>query len=416
MEQYISLFTRNIIESLILPSFIAVFNYMLSKIVWRIYKDRINDYLDKLKKSDEVKTRLKKVEMRWIKGFKFILERPFYIFLVILILFCFVTFSTYPPNVIGKSSNSAKKLALDSKMMFEIDRHEYNDEPEGTVIYQSPHPSKILLINSLLQVVISKGKPEIPDLIGMNEEDAERVADRLKLSLDAERIHSNDPKGTIISQSPKAKKGKKISIYTEIKVTVSKGKPKVPDLIGKNKAEAETLLKERKLIPVIKEEISDKQEGTVIKQSIEPNATVNIDTQVVIVISRPQPLEIASPSHQGLVSWRPTVEVQYDSIRNNEYAWIIVLPHGTNAWHPQLSELDIVIDSSGSTWKTIYIGEDGSADIGRQFDIAVALTDGTAHQVFKSYMSNAIANQEYPGIADLPNNTAIIHKITVTRQ
>ena len=417
-EPYLYVFIKNIITSFIKPLLISITGGLIVKIVWGKNKHKIETYKRKiLRESKETKARPKQLKSLLIKGLVFILKHPIYVSIALLFLIAAITFFVSTPNVLGKNPSTAKRIVTGSKLMFETDRLEYSNEPEETVISQNPKPGKIIIINRLLKVIVSKGKPEIPDLVGVKEKEAKTIVEKLKLWLYIEkREYSNILKDTIISQSPKAKNGKKISVGKDITVIVSKGKPKLPDLIGKSKAEAETLLKERKLMPVIQEGISDKPKGTVIKQSIEPDTIVNIDTQVVIVISRPQPLEITNLFDQALVYWWPTVTVKYDSIRNNEYAWIIIHPHGTNAWHPQLSELDIVKDSSGTTSKAIYVGEEGNVDIGRQFDIAVVLTDATAHQVFKDYMSNAIANQEYPGISDLPTNVTIIHKITVTRQ
>ncbi|CAB4332174.1 unannotated protein [freshwater metagenome] len=136
------------------------------------------------------------------------------------------------------------------------------------------------------------GKPRImtvPNLSGKTISEAQKLLTDSNLALGTQtpRADNNAPKGTIIQQDPVAGEG--LEENQAVNVVVSNGKEQttVPDLIDlANKSDADLALKDAQLIlGKVTVEDSDKTEGTVLKQSIEPNSSVDVGSRVDIVIS-----------------------------------------------------------------------------------------------------------------------------------
>lgn len=147
------------------------------------------------------------------------------------------------------------------------------------------------------------GRPQImtvPNLSGKTVAEAQKLlADsNLVLGTQTPRADNNAPKGTIIQQDPIAGEG--LEENQAVNIVVSNGKEQtiVPDLIDlANKGDADLALKDAQLIlGKITVEDSDKTEGTVLKQSIEPNSSVDVGTRIDIVVSSGK---IAVPNVKG---------------------------------------------------------------------------------------------------------------------
>jgi len=140
---------------------------------------------------------------------------------------------------------------------------------------------------------------EVPDVIGMTEEEAAREFRKVNLRYEvAERVFDESPAGIIIDQSPKGGETVKVS-RPPISVWISKG-PKqvtVPNLIGKTEREAEVILSTFELKPGFREEVySDNfPKGVIIDQNPRASITVKTGTEVDYTVSlgkEPQKLEM----------------------------------------------------------------------------------------------------------------------------
>jgi serine/threonine-protein kinase len=113
---------------------------------------------------------------------------------------------------------------------------QYSDTvPEGVVISSAPKADTQLKPGDTVTVVISKGRAPItvPDLTGLNINDARAQLQQQGLSAVEEYKDSDQPADTVIGQSPKAGTGAERN--DEIKLDVSKGPalitlPRVVDL------------------------------------------------------------------------------------------------------------------------------------------------------------------------------------------
>lgn len=93
---------------------------------------------------------------------------------------------------------------------------------------------------------------EVPNLIGLSEEEARIKIEPLKLNLEVEgKDYSDSPEGTIIKMNPEY--GIKVKEGSTIKVRISLGQKmvKVPDLTGLDIIDADIILKNNGLKEVI---------------------------------------------------------------------------------------------------------------------------------------------------------------------
>lgn len=132
---------------------------------------------------------------------------------------------------------------------------------------------------------------ELPNLVGMSKEEAQKEAENLKLKFEikTEEFNKEVPEGFIISQDPKYIEKYNVKEGSTITVVVSKGqeKTKVPNVKGKSQEEALQLLEEANLKAEIIEETSKTvKEGYVISQETEPDEEAFAGDTVKIHISK----------------------------------------------------------------------------------------------------------------------------------
>lgn len=132
---------------------------------------------------------------------------------------------------------------------------------------------------------------ELPNLVGMSKEEAQKEAENLKLKFEikTEEFNKEVPEGFIISQDPKYIEKYNVKEGSTITVVVSKGqeKTKVPNVKGKSQEEALQLLEEANLKAEIIEETSKTvKEGYVISQETEPDEELFAGDTVKIHISK----------------------------------------------------------------------------------------------------------------------------------
>ena len=131
---------------------------------------------------------------------------------------------------------------------------------------------------------------DIPNLVGITKEEAEKAITERKLQLGEvkEEYNSEYEKGKIISQEPPYRENYKIKEGTTMKFVVSLGieEAVVPKVVGLKQEEAIKALEDAKLKYEIVEENNKKVEaGYVIEQETEPEKTVNAGDKVVIHVS-----------------------------------------------------------------------------------------------------------------------------------
>ncbi len=123
----------------------------------------------------------------------------------------------------------------------------------------------------------------MPPLIGQSQQQAATALEDAHLDAVFKSVDSDQPKGTVVSTSPPA--NTQVPQGSPVTVSVSKGPQKVPDVVGMQQKDAESLLRDRGFVPVPVQSSSDKPEGEVIQQIPGAGSPQNQGTQVTIVVS-----------------------------------------------------------------------------------------------------------------------------------
>lgn len=200
------------------------------------------------------------------------------------------------PSVVGLSKEEAQQEIENAKLKFEIEKEEYNkDVPEGFVISQDPtYMEKYNKVKqgSTVKVIISKGqeKTTVPKVVGMEKEEAITALEDAKLK--AEIIEETSKKveeGYVISQETDAETEVFAGDTVKIHVSIGTGIKQVTmiDVTGKTEADAKKALEDMGLVVNIGySEDSSKDNGIVLKQTVEVGKVIDEGTTVTITVNK----------------------------------------------------------------------------------------------------------------------------------
>lgn len=193
------------------------------------------------------------------------------------------------PEVIGMDFNDAVNM-YGNNIQFQEDGQEFNEAEPGIIIEQDIAAGSEFKKGAVLKVKISKGMEteEVPDVTNKNAELAKDVLKQLGFECELKDSSSTDvPKGYVIKTEPgageQAHKNSTIIIY--VSLGEEAGQVKVEDWVGRTVDDAAMLADYKGLKVVTKDVASYETEGTVVKQSLEPNSKVNKGTEIVLEYS-----------------------------------------------------------------------------------------------------------------------------------
>jgi serine/threonine-protein kinase len=156
----------------------------------------------------------------------------------------------------------------------------------GLVISVDPKPGTALKRGATVDLVVSKGREPISvvDFTGKPADQAVDVLSKAGLKVDAteQQFSATVAKGSVISQSPA---GGTLYRGDLVKLVVSKGPEmvKVPDVRGKQVAEAEQILKAAGFQTEVRQALPGINFGTVQNTDPRPNTEAPKGSKVVIV-------------------------------------------------------------------------------------------------------------------------------------
>jgi eukaryotic-like serine/threonine-protein kinase len=174
---------------------------------------------------------------------------------------------------------------------------------EGVVINSEPGGGESATNGSEVKLRVSSGprQVKVPVLVGSQRSAAvQRIRGRgLVPSISEEE--SQSPAGEVISQSPDA--GERVSQGSTVSIVVSAGKKQVtvPNVIGKQRSEAVTQMREEGLGPFVEEEETEVpgQIGRVIDQFPPPGTKLDPGAEVTVVVGR-RAIEPLPEEEEGL--------------------------------------------------------------------------------------------------------------------
>lgn len=202
------------------------------------------------------------------------------------------------PDLVGVELESAKKQVeeLNNKeqkinLSLEVKSEEFSDQyAAGYIISQDPEKSKVIKENTVINVVVSKGveKVAVPKVVGDKESDAVKKLEELGLKFELEEETNNKVQAGIVYEQD-IEEGTEVNKGDTVKIKVSAGakKVQVPSVIGSTEASAKsTLAKAGFSVTVVNEEDASKEDGTVLKQSIDAGKEVNDGSSITITVNK----------------------------------------------------------------------------------------------------------------------------------
>ena len=177
------------------------------------------------------------------------------------------------------------------------------DVEKGRIVSQDPAAGETVKTGSAITVNISIGLGDgsVPDVVGMDEEDAREALEAAGFEVgEVTTDESDEDEGTVIRQSPGG--GEQAEKGTTVDIVVSDGSQAqavVPYLIGRTIGEAQTALSNAGLSmgSISYEYSSTYAEGEVMWQQYDANARLDRGSTVRVRVSRgPQPQQTTAPS------------------------------------------------------------------------------------------------------------------------
>ena len=196
------------------------------------------------------------------------------------------------PNFVNMTRAEAEAQATESNLVLEITEEFSSDVEAGKVVSQDPPYIDGYLVKeeSTVKIVVSKGEniKIVPNVVG--KEQAEAEEEIRAEELDVKVVQETSDKiesGYVIRQDPEADEelnaGETVTIY------VSTGAKQIvmEHVIGQTEAEAKKTLTDLGFeVKVVYEEDTSKDDGTVLKQSLDVGTTVNDGTEVTLTVNK----------------------------------------------------------------------------------------------------------------------------------
>ena len=187
---------------------------------------------------------------------------------------------------IDEGNDRQKKGKKDNKFVAFIKKHKVLSAFIGLIILFAISLGGTLAVLN----ITNPAEVELPEVVGMSKEEAQKTVEDLKLVFEvaSEEYNKDVPEGYIISQDPTYIADYHVKEGSTVKVVVSKGQEKttVPKVVGMKRQEAEEALEEANLKAEIVEETSKTvEEGYVISQDVEAESEAYAGDTIKIHVS-----------------------------------------------------------------------------------------------------------------------------------
>jgi beta-lactam-binding protein with PASTA domain len=248
---------------------------------WLDWVDRATDREDRAARRDELVRRMLPVEAAETEEMAAPAgpppaERRWWLWLLLLLVLVaggllawyFLTRGddkTTMPNVIGLKEDVAAQR-IDDNGLKSVPRTGQSNRPQGVVFAQTPGAGTQLDEGQTVTISISAGRQAVPNVTGLQEQQAVQQLDSAGLKSQVRRVASSRPKGVVLAQSPDA--GVVAASGTTVTLTVSNGvKPVVvPSVVGQTQGTAVNTLTGLGLKSTLNNVSSARPAGTVVAQ------------------------------------------------------------------------------------------------------------------------------------------------------
>jgi serine/threonine-protein kinase len=108
------------------------------------------------------------------------------------------------PNVEDMTRAQATEVLTNAQFKVRVENRE-SDEPRNLVIDQSPEANVLATEGTTVTIFVSDGPEEVPDVVGMTEEEASKAIRDAGFEVFVTRsTDTTEPQGTVIQQNPEA--------------------------------------------------------------------------------------------------------------------------------------------------------------------------------------------------------------------
>ena len=199
------------------------------------------------------------------------------------------------PNLLGMTEDQAKAELEKYKLNYQKTSEDYNaDYPAGQIYEQTPSYADNYKVkeNTTISVKVSKGTETtvVPKVAGMTYDEAVQELEKNKLKAEKVEETSREIKeGIVISQETEANTTVNAGDTVKLHVSIGTGIAQVvmPNVVGNTEESARTTLTDKKLtVRVEYEEDTTKDNGTVLKQSIDSGTNIDEGTEVVLTVNK----------------------------------------------------------------------------------------------------------------------------------
>jgi serine/threonine-protein kinase len=162
-----------------------------------------------------------------------------------------------------------------------------NQAEKGRIVDQNPQPGVEQAANTAVNISVSTGpdKVDVPDVHGYTEASASEALKGSELTVGkVQKV--NDPsqdEGKVIETDPPA--GANVPKGSAVILKVASGMVRVPNVVGKDRGEAQQILTDKRLKYRTTFEDSNEDEGTVLSQT-KAGRNVDIGTEIVLVVAQ----------------------------------------------------------------------------------------------------------------------------------
>ena len=297
------------------------------------------------------------------------------------------------PNLVGLSKEEAQQETENAKLKFEVASEEYNkDVPEGYVISQDPKyiDNYSVKEGETIRVVISKGqeKTTVPKVVGMTLEEAQKALEEANLKAEVvEETSKTVEAGYVISQEVEAEEEAFAGDTIKIHVSTGTGirEVTVQSVVGQSEANAKSTLTGLGLkVNVAYEEDTSKDDGVVLRQSIDGGKTVEEGTTITITVNKIEEMKEVS------------VYVNIKSLLNGD---IYESNSGDNTTEQKVKEVTL----------RVVVGNDKICDKrfkASETNLNIGSTKGTGSKEIKVYIDDVLVNNGTIKYSDMTSYTA----------
>ncbi|WP_030857000.1 Stk1 family PASTA domain-containing Ser/Thr kinase [Streptomyces sp. NRRL S-37] len=204
------------------------------------------------------------------------------------------------PNFVGETKADAEQQAVNGDVKLTFKEAPCEDQSKGKICDQDPDAGTKVDKDSTVTLTVSTGAPkvEVPDVEGLNFDDAEEALKEKGFEVEQQTEESTQTPDTVLSQDPEGGTSKEKGSTVTLTVAKETAQVTVPSLLGKSPADAKALLEAKGLVlgTQTEEESTAQAEGTVFEQSFAPGTDIDRGSTVNIKIAKaPQNETFAMP-------------------------------------------------------------------------------------------------------------------------